>query len=85
MASWFLRFFSIPTSFQRLTPRAEVEYKSPTYGVRGFIDAIHEKDGHVVLMDYKTSKTAKIREAIEKSGGVIIDVKFNTEGVRIEK
>ncbi|KKR90627.1 MAG: Mevalonate kinase [Candidatus Woesebacteria bacterium GW2011_GWD1_41_12] len=31
------------------------------------------------------SKTAKIREAIEKSGGVIIDVKFNTEGVRIEK
>ena len=47
-------------SFQRLTPRAEVEYKSPTYGVRGFIDAIHEKDGQVVLMDYKTSKSAKV-------------------------
>ena len=30
-------------------------------------------------------KLGKIREAIEKSGGVIIDVKFNTEGVRIEK
>ena len=47
-------------SFKRLTPRAEAEYKSPTYGVRGFIDAIHEKDGQVVLMDYKTSKSAKV-------------------------
>jgi len=50
----------IPKSFQRLTPRAEVEYKSTAYGVRGFIDAIHEKDDEVILMDYKTSKAAKI-------------------------
>lgn len=55
-----MKEYSVPKAFQRLTPRAEVEYKSPTYGVRGFIDAIHEKDGQVVLMDYKTSKHAKI-------------------------
>lgn len=57
-----MKEYSLPSSFKRLTPQAEVEYKSPTYGVRGFIDAIHEKDGHVVLMDYKTSKTAKISQ-----------------------
>jgi len=31
------------------------------------------------------SKTAKVKKAIEKSGGVVLDVKFNAEGVRIEK
>ncbi len=47
-------------SFQRLTPKAEVEYKSAQYGVRGFIDAIHEKNGEIILIDYKTSKSPKI-------------------------
>lgn len=51
---------TIPKSFQRLTPRAEVEYKSAQYGLRGFIDAIHEKDNEVILMDYKTSKAPKM-------------------------
>ncbi len=47
-------------SFQRLTPKTELEYKSEEYGVRGFIDAIYEKDNEVVLMDYKTSKAPKL-------------------------
>lgn len=50
----------IPVAFQRLTPQVEVEYKSVQYGVRGFIDAVHEKDGEIILMDYKTSKAPKM-------------------------
>ncbi len=57
-----IKDFSLPKSFQRLTPRVEVEYKSEQYGIRGFIDAIHEKDDHIVLLDYKTSKTPKISQ-----------------------
>ncbi len=55
-----MQAYPIPASFKRLTPQAEIEYKSPTYGVRGFIDAIHEKDGQIILMDYKTSKAPKM-------------------------
>ena len=55
-----MKEYSIPASFQRLTPKAEVEYKSQEYGVRGFIDAVHEKDGEIILMDYKTSKAPKM-------------------------
>jgi ATP-dependent exoDNAse (exonuclease V) beta subunit len=51
---------SLPDSFNRLTPKTEIEYKSENYGIRGFIDAIHEKDGKIALMDYKTSKAPKI-------------------------
>ncbi len=55
-----MKSFSLPESFTRLTPRTEIEYKSENYGIRGFIDAIHEKDNEVILMDYKTSKHPRI-------------------------
>ncbi len=51
---------SFPSAFDRLTPKTEVHYESKQHGVHGYIDAVHEKDGEVVLMDYKTSKRAKI-------------------------
>ncbi len=55
--------FNLSQAFKRLTPITEKQYKSEKYGVRGFIDAIHEKDGEIVLVDYKTSKHAKISDA----------------------
>lgn len=55
-----MKQYPLVQSFQRLSPRAEVEYKSEQYGIRGFIDAIHEKDEQIILMDYKTSKSPKI-------------------------
>ncbi|MFA6888074.1 MAG: PD-(D/E)XK nuclease family protein [Candidatus Woesearchaeota archaeon] len=55
-----MKEYPLPDSFKRLTPKTEIEYKSAKYGVRGFIDAIHEKDGEIVLMDYKTSKAPKM-------------------------
>lgn len=47
---------SVQDSFDRLTPKCELELVSEKHGVRGFIDAIHEKDGIVKIVDYKTSK-----------------------------
>lgn len=68
--NWYLNFlrklaaemkhYSLQDSFARLTPRVEVEYVSEQYGIHGFIDAVHEKDNEVILMDYKTSKTPRI-------------------------
>lgn len=55
-----MKEYPLLLSFQRLTPKTELEYKSEEYGIRGFIDAIHEKDNKVVLMDYKTSKAPKL-------------------------
>ena len=40
--------------FNKLKPKTELQYSSKYYGVRGYVDAIHEKD-EIVLIDYKTS------------------------------
>jgi len=46
-----------PERFKKLTPVREQEYKSDTYAVRGFIDAIEKLEAGIVrLMDYKTDK-----------------------------
>ncbi|MFC1691814.1 RecB family exonuclease [Nanoarchaeota archaeon] len=50
-------------AFKVLTPRTEEEYRSDQEGVRGFIDAIHEDEDGIVLMDYKTSKKNVINNA----------------------
>lgn len=44
------------TAYEALRPRREEEYKSEEYLVRGFVDVIHELEGKVVVVDYKTSK-----------------------------
>jgi putative RecB family exonuclease len=53
---------SFEDAFQRFTPRREEEYASAEYKVRGFIDAIHERDNEVHIRDYKTSKHPVISE-----------------------
>lgn len=53
---------SVFEAFKRLTPRTEIEYVSEEYGIRGFIDAIHELEDDIILMDYKTSKRPDINE-----------------------
>ena len=50
-------------AFRKLTPQREEEYLSWDYYVKGFIDVIENWDGKVRLMDYKTSKRAKITDA----------------------
>ena len=55
-----MKLFSLADAFKRLTPLREEEYVSQELGVRGFIDAIHEIEHEVTLMDYKTSKKTEI-------------------------
>ncbi|MFH1769929.1 MAG: PD-(D/E)XK nuclease family protein [archaeon] len=43
-------------AFESLTPIREQEFVSEKYKVRGFIDAMFEKNGNTVILDYKTSK-----------------------------
>ncbi len=70
MNTWYANFlkkltiemkqYPLIPAFQRLTPQVELDYSAEKYGIRGFIDAVHEQDGEVILMDYKTSKHPKI-------------------------
>ncbi|MBD3208798.1 PD-(D/E)XK nuclease family protein [Candidatus Woesearchaeota archaeon] len=73
LQNWFNRFRkrmevrmeqgeSFSDTFQQLTPRREEEFRSEEFMVRGFVDAIHEVDGRVKLMDYKTSKNGYISD-----------------------
>lgn len=55
--------FSFSDAFNRLTPKTEVQYSSPSYGVQGFIDAIHHTDEGAIVLDYKTSKEKKFTDA----------------------
>ncbi len=43
-------------AFKKLSPETEKLFVSKDIGVRGFIDAIHDIEGKIILMDYKTSK-----------------------------
>lgn len=72
--NWFNRFKnkmearmqhgeSFKEAFRNLTPTREEEYRSEEYMVRGFIDIIHEVDGQVMVLDYKTSKNDHISDA----------------------
>lgn len=53
---------SFVEAFRKLTPVREKEYLSWEYYVKGFIDVIETADGKIRLMDYKTSKQAKLSD-----------------------
>jgi putative RecB family exonuclease len=63
LMNWFNNFhktlskeeMSFKDAFKKWRPKTEEEYKSEKYQVRGFIDAIHEFENEVIVMDYKTS------------------------------
>ncbi len=50
-------------AFHHLSPQVEAEYLSWDHYVKGFIDVIENWDDTVRLMDYKTSKSAKMTDA----------------------
>jgi len=53
---------AFPEAFRKITPKVEEEYLSWDYYVKGFIDVIENIDGKIRLMDYKTSKRAKMTD-----------------------
>lgn len=54
--------------FKTLIPIREQLYESETYGVKGFIDAIEDRKGHIYLMDYKTSRKFELNEHLLQLG-----------------
>ncbi len=73
MAAWHKKFFSflaehmkstdsLVASFRALTPITERQFTSPTWGVRGFIDAIYKNGEDVTIIDYKTSSKPGISD-----------------------
>jgi ATP-dependent exoDNAse (exonuclease V) beta subunit len=72
--NWFNRFKnrmearigqgeSFKEAYLNLVPKREEEYLSESYMVKGYIDVVHETDGTVMILDYKTSKDDHITPA----------------------
>lgn len=58
-------------AFKALAPAyQELQFSSRNYKVRGFIDAIHHTDGEVELVDYKTSREAKMTDEYRLQGAI---------------
>lgn len=51
-------------SFVTMTPIREQEYKSDNYSVHGFIDAIHQIENEIHLIDYKTNASFEVKDSI---------------------
>ncbi|HME87035.1 MAG TPA: PD-(D/E)XK nuclease family protein, partial [Candidatus Nanoarchaeia archaeon] len=49
-------------AFLYLTPIAEQHFISQKHGVQGYIDAIEIQDGHIRIMDYKTSSKNELTD-----------------------
>ena len=56
--------------FEKLTPIREQHYISKELSVRGFIDAIEDRDGKVQIMDYKTSKRFELSPSYKRQLGI---------------
>ncbi len=54
--------------FKTLIPIREQEYSSERLGVRGFIDAIEDREGDIYIMDYKTSSRYDLNEHLLQLG-----------------
>ncbi len=57
--------FSAQEAFQLLTPRREQHFKSDNYCVQGYIDAIHEMEEEVHIIDYKTNSHFEMKDELK--------------------
>ena len=60
----------VKEAFFRVKPQREVLLHSPAHHVRGFADAIHEENGKVVILDYKTSKKLAMSDEYKLQLGI---------------
>lgn len=58
--NYFQRFMSIKEAWEAVKPQRELLLSSEIHWVRGYVDAIHDEAGKTIILDYKTSKRAKI-------------------------
>ncbi|MFC2134052.1 RecB family exonuclease [Bacteroidota bacterium] len=93
LTNWFNRFKkklrtqldqgnSFNESVEHLTPTREMQFSSDKFKVRGFIDAIYEKNGNTVIMDYKTSRKGELTEEYQLQLGIYALMYEETKGVK---
>ncbi|MBI3032665.1 PD-(D/E)XK nuclease family protein [Candidatus Woesearchaeota archaeon] len=91
LQNWYERFikelkielqlgFDLINAFNKLTPRCEEEYSSPVWSVRGFVDAIHEFEEEIHILDYKTSKKNEITPEYRLQLAIYALLYFETHG-----
>jgi len=56
---------SLKQAFEKIKPQTEMYYISEDYKIQGYIDAIHNISGDIILIDYKTSKKTEITREYE--------------------
>ncbi|MBW2998935.1 PD-(D/E)XK nuclease family protein [Candidatus Woesearchaeota archaeon] len=76
---------SFKEAFKHLTPITEKYYHSESHQVRGYIDAIHEWGDNVHILDYKTSKRAKISPEYRLQLGIYAMMYQQEHGVKPTK
>jgi CRISPR/Cas system-associated exonuclease Cas4 (RecB family) len=74
----------VVTAFERLRPRTEVEYNSENYGVKGYVDAVHEHD-EIILMDYKTSNKDYVQDEYRLQLGIYALLYQQEHGIAPDK
>ena len=61
---------SVQEAFQLLTPLREQKFVSDTYSVQGFVDAIHQIEDQVHIIDYKTNAHFEVKAEIKLQLGI---------------
>lgn len=56
---------SVQEAFVEITPLREQELASEKHSVHGFIDAIHQIDDEIHIIDYKTNSTFEFKDSIK--------------------
>ena len=76
---------TIKEAFNYLKPIREQEYHSDDYWVRGYIDAIHELENEVHLIDYKTNSSFEFEDSIKLQLAIYSLLYFEKHGKRPSK
>lgn len=75
-----IKSLSLADAFHTLTPIREKELQSETYAVRGFIDAIHQVDDQVHIIDYKTNSSIELKDSIKLQLAIYSLLYYETYG-----
>src|SRR3989344_3840455 len=57
-------------AFLLITPIREQEFLSQQHSVKGFVDAIHQVDGEIHILDYKTNSSFEFKDSIKLQLGI---------------
>ncbi len=76
---------SFPEAFQQLTPIREQRFHSDHYSVQGFIDAIHQVEDQIQIIDYKTNASFEFKDAIKLQLAIYSLLYFEKHGIKPSK